>query len=65
MKWKPKVNNKYYVVANPNNEPIPERHIWNNDVIDVRNYYFSNCFKTKKQAEVAARAIRRILRGSK
>ena len=47
-RWKPKVNDKYYVTLTDGD--IVGMH-WDNDAEDNLRYLFGNCFKTKEEAE--------------
>ena len=48
-RFKPEVGQRYFVTTSQGSHNI----CWQDDIIDKNNYEFDNCFKTKKEAELA------------
>ena len=59
-RWKPELNEEYWVV---NNWGMAHNEIWTGCNTDQKRYNFYNCFKTREQAEQEAEKIlvRRML----
>lgn len=57
-RWKPKFDCAYWYVKNISQ---PDTALWYNDDFDRQAYAFGNVFKTKRQAQQAAKAVKKIL----
>lgn len=57
-KWKPKEKEIYWYI---NLDGHIDNDIFDNSIFDNNMYNFGNCFKTKKEAEIAAEKIKKLL----
>ena len=57
-RWKPEYNGYYFLVEDFGRV---NNMIWRNDRIDKLQFAFGNVFKTKRQAQQAAKAVKEIL----
>lgn len=60
-RWKPKKEEKYYVV-NLGHENSIGSYYWDNDSTDRTYYNAYNCFPTKEQAEKAAEKVKELFK---
>lgn len=60
LKWKPAVNDWYWVVTS---DGKVNKLLWFNSKNNNRFFNFGNCFKTKEEAEIAAKKIKHLLKG--
>lgn len=60
-RWKPKKEEKYYVVDLGHENSIGS-YYWDNDSTDRTYYNAYNCFQTKEQAEKAAEKVKELLK---
>lgn len=60
-KWKPKLKEKYYKIYFFEDSIIQDQHI--NHALDLQCLRKNNCFKTKREAQIALRKIKQVLRG--
>lgn len=58
-RWKPDFGDNYYVICSWGQ---PSLVIFHTGEIPKRRYKFGNCFRTKKQAQEAARRVRETLK---
>ena len=61
LRWRPKLDEKYYYIDLYPVDPAIKTHIWRNDHIDNGYYKTNNCFKTKEKAEAKLEQIKQIL----
>lgn len=61
-RWKPKFKEKYFVI-----DTTMKIMCWYNDglILDKEVIRQQNCFRTRKEAEIKLKAIKKILRGGK
>lgn len=60
MKWKPAVNDWYWIVTS---DGRVNKLLWFDSKNNNRFFNFGNCFKTKEEAKIAAKKIKDLLRG--
>ena len=62
VEWRPKIEQVYWFVTIGESDFVIYRRYWDNDGYDNNKYKKGNCFRTRKLAVAAAKAIRLLLR---
>lgn len=59
-RWKPKKGESYWFIGH---HGLINDYIWGSNFTDIQLFDFGNCFRTRKEAEVMAEKIKKLLKG--